>query len=221
MKLLALLLFLVGCASSPSSLKKSSAKKASSSCGQVQQVDDFVIKKNQPAYWNALGVCAYQRGKLKQAEMLLTQSLSLQKNFTPALNNLSVLAAEQGDFEKSLALLSLAQDQKVYLINQGNLLLSLGDASRAKKIFQQLKQKSGYQGDILTGFTIAEYLKYNTKAVLQLLNSRKPVSTPEALAKAASLVQTGKREEAIKVFEATSDDGSAFYKQIKQRVRGN
>ncbi len=91
--------------------------------------------KNHPGYWNAVGVCFWQKGEVFRAKQFFSIALEKQHRYFPALNNLAIISVNDKDWDQARALLEEAhkieQRSQVVNYNLGRLYLAFGHYSNA------------------------------------------------------------------------------------------
>lgn len=178
-----------------------------------------------PAYWNAIANCHLQQGSSRKALLFYNKALEVSPNYVPALNNIGVLFARQGDDQKALVAFEKANKQarfaKTPRYNLARLYLTYAMADSALPLFQGLLNESPKDVDLINAvancyFMISDYaqaISHFNRLPAQLF-SRADVG----LNYAASLHKVGRGDEAQKIFAGVKAPQTREFKEYYSAV---
>lgn len=107
--------------------------------------------QNHPGYWNAIGICFYQRDEYFRSEQFFRIALEVNKNYFPALNNLAILAIKDNNYVKAKELLleghKLSSKSQLINFNLAQLYLAFGHYENSLKHLNLLRDEEFINGD--------------------------------------------------------------------------
>lgn len=130
--------------------------------------------KSNPSYWNQMGTCYLGMNKIRKAKIFYNKALSLNKKYTPAINNLGVVYLREGKREKALAafkqVLKLRAHSKTAKYNMSSLFIKYGLFKKAESLLKQIVRKSGDDKDVLLAMSYTHLFRKNGKSAVALLS---------------------------------------------------
>ncbi len=116
-----------------------------------------------PTYWNQLANCHLNNASPRKALLFYNKALEVQKNYVPALNNIGVLYAREGQDQKAQVAFERANKQNKFAktprYNLGKLYLKYGLVDLALPIFQSLLKETPGDVDLLNSVATAHFLQ--------------------------------------------------------------
>ena len=185
--------------------------------------------KNHPSYWNQIGTCYFLKGETKKAFLYYNKARDLNPNYVPAINNHGVIYQQEGDHYKALKVYEKASKLNSFvltpLFNIGQLYLRYGFAEKAKDIFKSLLNKNPSDVDALNGIAMSYFLLGNVSTAVvywQKISSESREEPYIGLNYAVALKMSGKKQEAVSVFDKVNDNKlgqlANYYKKVKNYI---
>lgn len=123
-----------------------------------------------PTYWNQVANCHLNNSAPRKALLFYNKALEVQKNYVPALNNIGVLYAREGQDQKAQVAFERANKQNKFAktprYNLGKLYLKYGLVDSALPIFQSLLRESPADVDLLNAIATAYFLQSDYRQAL-------------------------------------------------------
>jgi tetratricopeptide (TPR) repeat protein len=130
--------------------------------------------KGNPSYWNQMGTCYLGMNKIRKAKIFYNKALSLNKKYTPAINNLGVVYLKEGKREKALAafkqVLKLRSHSKTAKFNMSSLFIKHGLFAKAEGLLNQIARKSGDDKDVLLAMAYTHLYRKNGQRAAAFLS---------------------------------------------------
>lgn len=181
------------------------------------------------SYWNVVANCHLNQGNHRKALLFYNKALEVSPNYVPALNNIGVMYARQGQDQKALVAFERANKQskfsKTPRYNMAKLYLTYGLAENAQPVFESLLSGSPNDVDLLNAtatsyFVMSDYQK--ALGFYQRIPQAEWSSAEIGLNLAMTLKKTGKAKEAQDVFEKVDKPRSGnlkrYYSTIEKQL---
>lgn len=179
-----------------------------------------------PAYWNQVANCHLNSGSHRKALLFYNKALEVGPNYVPALNNIGVMYARQGQDQKALIAFERANKQsrfsKTPRYNLAKLYLTYGLTDLALPIFQSLLNDSPKDVDLLNAVGSSHFLHSDYsrameyfKAIPQKEWKRAEIGINICL----SLQQLGKKNDALKVLSSIETPKNSKLKNYLKFVK--
>lgn len=141
----------------------------------LKKLDQIYPKyKSNPSYWNQMGSCYLGMNKIRKAKIFYNKALSLNKNYTPAINNLGVVYIKEGKHGKALAafnqVLKLRSQSKTAKYNLSTLYIQFGLFDKAENYLKQIISKGGDDKDVLLALSYSYLYRGNGNAAISILS---------------------------------------------------
>ncbi|OIQ16711.1 MAG: hypothetical protein BM556_13690 [Bacteriovorax sp. MedPE-SWde] len=141
----------------------------------LQKLDTIYPKyKSNPSYWNQMGSCYLELGKIRKAKIFYNKALSLNNKYTPAINNLGVVYLREGKPEKSLAafkqVVKLRRNSKTAKYNMSSLFLKFGLFNKAEKLLNEVYKSGGKDKDVMLALAYSQLYRGNGQAAIRYLS---------------------------------------------------
>lgn len=123
--------------------------------------DLYRTYKKNPSYWNQVGTCYLKQGEIEKALIFYNKAKSLDKSYSPAINNIGVIYQLKGNYPKAkLAYEKAIKENSVSLtpvFNLAQILLKFGFTDNAIQYFKFL-QNSNMRDVEVTAALASAYL---------------------------------------------------------------
>lgn len=119
----------------------------------------YLQYKENPIYWNTMGICYFLQGNQRKAQLFFNKALGKDKDYAPAMNNLGVLYRKNGEDQKALEAFKTARQynkfSKTPKFNIAQLYLEYGLASKALQEFYRMKKLDPNDVDVTVALATA------------------------------------------------------------------
>ena len=122
-----------------------------------EALDEIFFKyKKESRYWNSLAVCYFLSGKYRKADLYLNKALSIDKKFTPSINNLGVLNNKRKLYKRAFDFFNKSSKVNSFsitpILNKAQVLLKFNLLNKACPIFMSLYSEDPLNKDIGHGY---------------------------------------------------------------------
>lgn len=159
--------------------------------------------KEHPGYWNQVGTCYLNQGKIRQAQLYYNKAMDIESDFAPAVNNLGVIYYREGHHQKALAAFQKASEVNQFSLtpsfNLSQVYLQYGFMNEAEQLMMALWRQNNTDVDVLNGLATVHLLKNDINRALQFFSQipKQHLSRPEvALNFAVALKIANKQRDA-------------------------
>lgn len=182
-----------------------------------------------PAYWNQVATCHLNSGNYRKALLFYNKALEVKPDYVPALNNIGVMYARQGQDQKALVAFERANKQsrfsKTPRYNLARLYLTYGLAESALPLFNSLLNEAPKDVDLLNAIGSAHFILSDYQKALSYYQQipQTEWQKPEiGLNIALTLKKVGRTGDAEKVFDMVgkpqSNDLKRYYVSVKEQL---
>lgn len=123
-----------------------------------------------PSYWNLVANCHLKQGSYRKALLFYNKALEVKPNYVPALNNIGVMYARQGQDQKALVAFERAHNQSKFAktprYNLAKMYLTYGLADLALPLFEGLLSLAPNDVDLLNAVAASHFIRSNYSAAL-------------------------------------------------------
>jgi tetratricopeptide (TPR) repeat protein len=181
------------------------------------------LQKN-PIYWNSIGLCYLANQEYKKALMFFNRSLDVNPGYVPALNNLGVLLANDGEEQKALAAFKDAASKSLYSIipklNLAQMHLKYFQYDQAISILASLYKMNPRDLVVANAFAFALVVKgdyVNAVTVYENIAGDDLRHAEVGLNYVVSLLAKGDKKTAKKAFNKikVNDEYRFYYDEVK------
>jgi tetratricopeptide (TPR) repeat protein len=177
------------------------------------QKENYQEYLENPGFWNQIGTCHYLQGSYRKALLYYNRSREIDKNYTPAINNMGVLFQAQGKDSKAIEMFKQAIDSspmsKTPKFNLGSLYLKYGLVDKSEVIINSLLKASPNDIGALNLYAHLQGFKGNWNESLKyfekLLN-QKGVSHHSTISAALVYIKNGKKNKAEDLLQSLDVD---------------
>jgi len=180
-----------------------------------------------PTYWNAIGLCYYIQNNNYSAKIFFNKALDINRSFSPAKNNLGLIAIREQnwllarDLFKSAVQLNPAS--QVANFNLGRLYLAFGHGNKASNHFSRIKDKNFYSKNVLGKHAMAYSMSGNHKKAISLFSKANDSSESAKLFKSYSYAKLGKKQEAkaiISTIQVSPNNANyGLFSEVKRIIK--
>lgn len=177
-------------------------------------------------YWNQVANCHLNSGNHRKALLFYNKALEVSSDYVPALNNIGVMYARQGQDQKALVAFERANREskfsKTPRYNLANMYLTYGLAGSAQPIFLSLLSESPQDADLLNATASTYFLQSDYQRAMSYYQQipRAQWKRPEiGLNVAITLKKTGNTKDAKKVFDSVDVPKSGGLKRYYSVVQ--
>jgi tetratricopeptide (TPR) repeat protein len=187
--------------------------------------EHYAKNKNNPIYWNQVGICYYQKSDFSKAILFYNKSRDLDPKLGAPVNNLGVVYQKQGRYQKALAAFKKASEMNELssdgIYNMAQLYLHFGAIGKALPIFEALLKKSPTDLEYNSAIASTYLQKGNFAAAIAIYSAlpKEIFSRPYfGLNYAVALKFADKKEEALAAFAKISAAVVSDLKEYSQKV---
>lgn len=179
-----------------------------------------------PTYWNQIANCHLNNASPRKALLFYNKALEVQKNYVPALNNIGVLYAREGQDQKAQVAFERANAQNKFAktprYNLAKLYLKYGLVDSALPIFQSLLNETPGDVDLLNAIGTAYFFQSDYRQAYnfyQRIPQKQWRMAEIGLNLAVTLKKLNHEENALKVFNEITKPGSRELQEYYAVVR--
>ena len=206
--------------------------KISRACYQKEFNDAFQLAdstynryRNNPIYWNTLGICFYLKKENRKALLYYNKALEFNAKYVPSLNNIGVMYVAMNEDQKALVAFERARAagdfSKTPRFNIGQLYLKYGLGKKALATFSALQRLSSDDVDVLNGLASAQLMNGDFRASVNTFKQIDDSFLEEkyiGLNYAVALFYNGQKDEAVDAFEDVNRKNLGVWGYYYQRV---
>ena len=179
-----------------------------------------------PIFWNQVGNCYLLKGDKRKALLFYNKALSLEKDYSPALNNLGVMYYGDEDYSRALVAFQKAirsgDFKAVPRLNLANLYLSYGLYEDAIKLTAGLASKNATDLDILNILGSAYLMKGDFKTSLKYfsqINTDFLESATYGINYSLALFKSGRKSAGVDAMESIDKKNLGAWKSYYFEVK--
>lgn len=140
----------------------------------LKKLDELYPKfKKNPSFWNQMGSCYLKQGQYRKAKIFYNKSLSLDKSYVPAINNLGVIYIKEAKDQKALAAFNEVlkfKNSKTARYNLANMYIKYGQFVKAEKMLMSLKNTYPKDKDIILSLAFSRLYRGDSNAALSYMS---------------------------------------------------
>jgi tetratricopeptide (TPR) repeat protein len=189
------------------------------------------VYQKQPSYWNAIGICFFRNKEFFRAKQFFNISLSLDKKYAPALNNLALLSMQKKMWYEALSLLQSAhqarEESQVVNFNLGRVYLAFGHFKEALYHFNSIRDEAFVSNYVVKYVGIAQAalgLYSDSIKNLEAAYRKDAGSNAIKIFLALSYLEVGNKAKSLELGQGLNirpDDGLYFYFQkLRSKING-
>jgi Flp pilus assembly protein TadD len=178
-------------------------------------------------YWNQVANCHLNQGNARKALLFYNKALEVSPDYAPAMNNIGVMFARQGQDQKAVVAFEKASKSsrfsKTPRYNLARLYLNYGLADLSLPVFSGLLEGSPRDVGLLNSVASSHFLLGDYQAALtiyQRIPTEQWSSAEIGLNLAFTLKRLGRGQDALKVFNGIKDPQTEELKRYWAVVRG-
>ena len=159
--------------------------------------------KAHPGFWNQVGTCFLLKGEIRKSILYYNKSISVKKDYGPAINNLGVLYLREGRVQKALAAFQKAAEVNSFsvtpIFNMSHLYLKFGLVDDAKELLVALFRRNNSDQDVLAALGTVYLMEGRAKDAVKVfarLHDRTLKSANSAINYAVALKAVGRVKDA-------------------------
>ncbi len=180
-----------------------------------------------PTYWNAIGLCYYIQNNNYSAKIFFNKALEMKSNFSPAKNNLGLIAIRERNWllarDQFKAAYQINPSSQVSNFNLGRLYLAFGHGDKALTHFSRIKDKNFYNRNVLGKHAMAYSMSGKHQKAISLFSKTNSSSESMKLFKSYSYAKLGKKQQAkaiISTMQVRPENANyGLYSEVKRIVQ--
>ncbi|MGB0452901.1 MAG: tetratricopeptide repeat protein [Bacteriovoracaceae bacterium] len=191
--------------------------------GLEKIVDYYAEYKNNPIYYNSLGICFTLEGQFRKALVFFNLALKAKKNYAPAINNIGILYSIQGKNMKALSAFKKANEvspkSKSPMVNLSKVYLKHYLIASSRKYISDSKIQDDYS-KFLEG--VDNIVREDFKAAiasLELIEKKNIFEPALSLNLASAYLGDGRLNDARNVIgDVNLDKSSPFFRDYRELI---
>ena len=201
-------------------------------CSKREQLDEksvdvlFEKHRNDPAYWNQIGLCHVLKNEFRQAQLYFNEALSLKKDYVPSLNNIGIIKLRKDDDQAAFAYFKRAGQISpraiVPKLNMSLILLQYGHAQSVVNLLHPIQNDFGDSATLKLVYASALSGVKNDDLAIRVfegVGKSELHKTAFAINYAMSLKRTGQKDKAMDIIKEIRGEVSidpAFEKYLME-----